>query len=203
MEASLAVAERVGAEQKVIFFTEVYCPLSRACCLLRHERYEEAGQKFPDAIAQWFGAGMRVCGLWLKVLHAEALLGNNHADFVPPLLIDAEEEIEKPGYGERLALAEVLRLRACALVSKGKTQEAVKQLQRAIETAHEMKARFFELRATRDLAVILKNDGRQDEALRILKPIYEWFTEGHETRDLRSADALLAELKGLEHNVHL
>ena len=36
--------------------------------------------------------------------------------------------------------------------------------------------------------------GRHEEALELLQPIYKWFTEGFETKDLKAARALLDEL---------
>lgn len=203
MNASLEIAERVAAEQKVVFFIDVYCPLSRACWLLRLERFAEAEAQFSEMIPRWDKAGMHVYRLMFDVLHAEAMLGSDQFASAWCLLEDAEERIEKPGSGERLAYSEVLRLRARMLLRDGKSQDAETELLHAIETARDLKARFFELRAARDLADLLKNDGRQNEALRILDPIYEWFTEGHKTRDLRVAGALLAELKSVENNVNL
>jgi predicted ATPase len=44
------------------------------------------------------------------------------------------------------------------------------------------------------LARLLAKQGRRDEARTILNDIYNWFTEGFETADLKDATALLDEL---------
>jgi predicted ATPase len=51
-------------------------------------------------------------------------------------------------------------------------------------------ARGFELRAAVSLARLLDAQGRQDEARRLLAPVYGWFTEGFDTPDLQKANAL-------------
>ena len=56
-------------------------------------------------------------------------------------------------------------------------------------------ARLFELRATAGLARLLADQGKRDEARTMLAEIYNWFTEGFDTLDLKDAKALLDELK--------
>jgi predicted ATPase len=53
----------------------------------------------------------------------------------------------------------------------------------------------LELRATSSLARLLRDTHRRDEARAILAQIYNWFTEGFDTPDLKDAKALLDELK--------
>ena len=52
----------------------------------------------------------------------------------------------------------------------------------------------LELRATMSLARLLASQGRRDEARTMLAEIYNWFTEGFDTADLKDAKALLDEL---------
>jgi class 3 adenylate cyclase/predicted ATPase len=64
----------------------------------------------------------------------------------------------------------------------------------ALSTAREQGTRAFELRAATSLARLLGNDGRREEARELLAPIYDWFTEGFDTADLKEAKALLTAL---------
>jgi predicted ATPase len=57
-----------------------------------------------------------------------------------------------------------------------------------------MGAKTWELRATMSLARLLRDTGRRDEARAMLAEIYNWFTEGFDTADLKDAKALLEEL---------
>ncbi len=52
----------------------------------------------------------------------------------------------------------------------------------------------LELRATTNLARLLRDTNRRDAARTILADIYNWFTEGFDTADLKDAKALLEEL---------
>ena len=66
----------------------------------------------------------------------------------------------------------------------------------AIEIAQRQSARSEELRATTSLARLIASQGRRDEARTMLAEIYNWFTEGFDTIDLKKAKALLDELGG-------
>ena len=67
---------------------------------------------------------------------------------------------------------------------------------KAIEITKRQSAKWGELRATVSLARLLRDTNRGDEARAMLGEIYNWFTEGFDTADLREAKALLAELTG-------
>ena len=64
----------------------------------------------------------------------------------------------------------------------------------AIELARVQSAKSWELRATTSLAQLLTKQGKRDEARTRLADIYNWFTEGFETADLKDAKALLNDL---------
>ena len=60
--------------------------------------------------------------------------------------------------------------------------------------ARSQHARSLELRAALDLARLWHHQGKGTEARHLLAPIYGWFAEGFDTRDLKEAKALLEEL---------
>jgi predicted ATPase len=74
------------------------------------------------------------------------------------------------------------------------TAEAQISFEQAIEIARQQSAKSWELRATVSLARLLASQGRRDEAGEKLAEIYNWFTEGFDTADLKDAKALLDEL---------
>ena len=63
-----------------------------------------------------------------------------------------------------------------------------------LQIARKQSARSFELRATMSLARLLRDPSRRDEAGAMLAEIYNWFTEGFDTADLKDAKALLDQL---------
>jgi len=68
------------------------------------------------------------------------------------------------------------------------------QYRKAIEIAQQRSFKWWELRATTGLARLLRDTNRRDEARAMLAEIYNWFTEGFDTADLKDAKALLDEL---------
>ena len=52
----------------------------------------------------------------------------------------------------------------------------------------------MQLRASSSLARLWRDQGKRDDARELLAPVYGWFTEGFDTRDLKEAKALLEEL---------
>jgi class 3 adenylate cyclase/tetratricopeptide (TPR) repeat protein len=72
--------------------------------------------------------------------------------------------------------------------------EAERCFRAALDMARRRSEKSLELRAVTSLARLLAARGRRDEARRLLADAYGWFTEGFDTRDLRAAKALLAEL---------
>jgi predicted ATPase len=94
--------------------------------------------------------------------------------------------------------AETHRLKGELLLKQdnSSTAEAQSCFERAIEIAHGQSAKSWELRATMSLARLLAKQGKRDEARTMLADIYNWFTEGFDTADLKDAKALLDELSG-------
>ena len=71
------------------------------------------------------------------------------------------------------------------------TQQAEGCFQHALALARCQQAKSLELRAAISLSRLWQDQGRRDEAHRLLAPLYGWFTEGFDTADLQDAKALL------------
>ena len=65
--------------------------------------------------------------------------------------------------------------------------------QNAIEVARRQRAKSLELRAVMDLSRLWQQQGKRRDAHEMLRVIYDSFTEGFDTPDLRDARALLEE----------
>ncbi|MGA7873113.1 MAG: hypothetical protein WCA22_19670 [Candidatus Binatus sp.] len=81
--------------------------------------------------------------------------------------------------------------RACG---PSKYTHAEQSCRRAIAVSLRQKAKSWELRAATSLARLVRDTNRGDEARAMLAEIYNWFTEGFDTADLKDARALLDEL---------
>jgi tetratricopeptide (TPR) repeat protein len=107
------------------------------------------------------------------------------------------EELERNDQSGTLQeAAELRRLKGEAILRSGSSAigEAESTFRKAIEIARGQSAKLWELRATVSLARLLTKQGRRNEARTMLAKIYNWFTEGFDTRDLQEAKQLLNEL---------
>ena len=80
------------------------------------------------------------------------------------------------------------------LERSGETDEAEALFHQPLEIARRQEAKTFELCAATSLARLWQRQGKRDAARDLLAPVYAWFTEGFDTRDLKDAKALLDEL---------
>jgi predicted ATPase len=74
------------------------------------------------------------------------------------------------------------------------TAKAQGYFERALTVARQQQAKSWKLRAAMSMARLWRDQGKRDEARELLAPVYGWFTEGFDTRDLKEAKALLDEL---------
>jgi predicted ATPase len=92
--------------------------------------------------------------------------------------------------------AEVHRVAGEIALASPKPDAAKAQVsfERALAVARKQQARSLELRAAMSMARLLRDLGERGQAHDLLAPVYGWFTEGHDTLDLKNAKALLDEL---------
>ena len=116
------------------------------------------------------------------------------ADEAINLLDTAIEIVERTG--ERWFEAELCRLQGEWHVAHRQDEriKAEASFRRAIDVAQNQQAKMWELRASTGLARLWRDQGKRSEARDLLAPIYDWFTEGFDTLDLKEAKALLDEL---------
>jgi predicted ATPase len=95
---------------------------------------------------------------------------------------------------ERWAEAETHRLRGRLMKSLGDDAASENCYRDALDVARQQSAKFWELRVANDLARLWRDQGKREEARELLAPVYGWFTEGFDTRDLKETKTLLDEL---------
>jgi predicted ATPase/class 3 adenylate cyclase len=96
--------------------------------------------------------------------------------------------------GERWFAAELYRHKGQLLLRQGHSEAAEELYCKALAIAQEQEAKMWELRAAASLARLRRDQDRRAEARDLLAPVYGWFTEGFDTRDLKDAKALLNQL---------
>jgi len=128
---------------------------------------------------------------------AEGLVAEDRLDEALASVNSALEQIERPGWSERLHYAEALRVKATVLIKQNNQAEAETCLQASLAVARAQQAKSWELRTATTYARLLTAQGRNVQALELLQPVYEWFTEGRSTKDHVEARSLLEQLKAL------
>jgi predicted ATPase len=95
--------------------------------------------------------------------------------------------------GDQFSLPEIHRVKATLLLARSAADRdtAEAAFREAIDVARGQQARLLELRAATSLAGLWGDNGSRGPARELLAPVYEAFTEGFDTPDLRDAKALL------------
>lgn len=99
--------------------------------------------------------------------------------------------------GQRFYTAELHRFRGELLLLQSSDHDDGAEVcfHQAIDIARTQQARSLELRAATSLAKLCQSQDKWQEAYDLLAPVYNWFTEGFDTADLKEAKTLLAELE--------
>jgi len=140
-------------------------------------------------------SGQSVFGTPASMMLAEVYV---HVGRVEQAAVIVDEELARiERSGTRREAAELYRLKGEAILGRDPSAkvEAGACFRKAIEIARSQSAKWWELRASVSLARLLRNTNRRDEARAMLAGIYNWFTEGFDTADLKDAKALLEELR--------
>jgi predicted ATPase len=131
----------------------------------------------------------------LAIAYAELGLPDDARRYID----DAIDKVEKSK--EKWCEAEVHRVAGdIALKSpQPDAAKAEKYFELALAVARAQQSKSWELRAAMSMARLWRDQGKRDEARDLLAPVYGWFTEGFDTRDLKEAKALLDELAAWAH----
>jgi tetratricopeptide (TPR) repeat protein len=189
-------AERISKESGIALLGEIMTEISRGVAWLRAERLVEAATQLDRGVGRLMQTGHRIWIWYLRALRAEALA---LAGDLAGAWILIEESVARIEAGEeRSHYAEVLRLRGWILIMRGEPDQAAATLRKAIAVARDQQAKSWELRAATTLARLLASRGDSAEALAVLAPVHDWFTEGRDTKDLKEAARLLADLRSAQ-----
>ncbi len=185
---------RLGRQNNLPFLWAFLAPISYGLALIREGKLAEGIATLKGGIAFWEASGGKVRGPTYKAFIAEAMALTGDLDDALQLLDEQIAQIERPGWEERLHYAEILRLKGWMLSLKGDPEGAEQNFLASLDWARRQQAKSWELRTSTSLARLWQSQGKRQDAYELLAPIYDWFTEGFDTKDLLEAKALLAEL---------
>jgi len=184
----LEMAEMLVAEQRLGFVMEPR--FLRGAALSAQGAFDESVACLREALAGRLGAmTFRPYG-FTRLAEVLASQGQ-HAAVIAAVTEGLEAQKET---GAVRWEAELHRLEGIALIGLNRVDDGQRALEEALHVARRQQAKSYELRAARSLAQLWGERGRRAEAHELLAPIYDWFTEGFDTADLKGAKALLDEL---------
>jgi class 3 adenylate cyclase/predicted ATPase len=188
----------------------------RGWALSEQGQREEGITQIRQGMAAWRATGAEIGRTHFLALLAEAYGKAAQVEEGLQLLTEALELVDKSG--ECFYEAELYRLKGTLTLqlekqkAKSKKQkakietdprpltpdpqsEAEAYFHKAIEIARQQQAKSWELRVSTSLARLWQQQGKKTEAHKLLSDVYNWFTEGFDTKDLQEAKALLESLE--------
>src|SRR5204863_7471153 len=162
--------------------------------LIRDSRAREGTPPQKAGLAIWDAAGGKIWSPYAKSVLAEGMALTGELDNALQLIDEQIAQVERPGWEERLHYAELLRLKGWMLSRKGDLEGAEKNYLASLAWARQQQAKSWELRTSTSLAKLWQSQGKRREARDVLAPVYTWFTEGFDTKDLKEAKALFEEI---------
>ena len=194
--AAQAEAERaitVSREHEFPYFLALGT-IQRGAALTEPEDRQEAILQMRQGLVDYRAAGAEFSvPFWLaRLATGLGTVGQIEGGLL--LLTEARALVETSH--ERWHEAEIYRLKGELLLQQSHEPQAEAQeyFHKALAVARQQEAKSWELRAATSLARLWQKQGKQIEAQKLLSEIYNWFTEGFDTKDLEDAKALMEEL---------
>jgi predicted ATPase len=192
--AAVHLNECINLAQGKSPFMKGFATVRRGCVLAQTGQASDAIQEISDGAAE-----MRAIGATAWATSASCHLARAYAelgkfDDAWRSISEAITAVETTE--ERWGEPEVHRTAGeIALMSRQHDAATAQEYyERALEVARQQQAKSWELRAAMSLARLWRDQGKVQQARELLAPVYGWFTEGFDTRDLKDAKALLEEL---------
>jgi predicted ATPase len=150
---------------------------------------QEGIRQVKDGLTAWRATGSKFQVTFRLVRAAEACLVAGAKDDGLKLTDEALDQS-----GDVWFLAEAYRIKGELLNPLAQANNVEECFSQALKVTQAQGARLLELRATMSLARLWRDQRKVQQARELLAPVYGWFTEGLDTRDLKDAKALLDEL---------
>jgi predicted ATPase/class 3 adenylate cyclase len=167
--------------------------LSKGCQFVLTGKALDAVQIINSGIAAHRSTGATFCMPWYFSYLARAYADLGHFDDAWRCIGEGTRAVETTK--ERWCEAEICRTAGeIALLSGREAAKAEAHFERALTVARQHQAKSWEIHAAMSMARLWRDQGKPTQARELLVPVYGWFTEGFDTRDLKEAKALLEEL---------
>jgi predicted ATPase len=187
-----AAAAIASAEERGLTMVVAAGRIMRAAARAVLDPNEEFAAEIREALKAYRATGARAQSTYHLVLLAQALAACGRAN--EGLAAVREAAVLAEETGEHFVEAEIHRVEGNLHLATNGMAAVEACYMRALEAARSQEARSFELRAAVELARLWVGRGERRRAADLLAPVYNWFTEGFDTADLKDAKALLDDL---------
>ena len=186
-DETIEVCEEVGIPARLV---EAY--IMKGWALTKCGDVDEGIALTQRGMDGWRGAGAEIARPWWLALQSEQYRIKGNLQASNASINEALSIIETSG--ENLWLPELLRLKSQLILDgdAGQIEKAEAQLTSAMTIAKRQVSRFWEMRAAVSLSELMKGNGRDEQVTALLQPLYDEFSEGHDTLDLRKAKSMLS-----------
>ncbi|KLK89915.1 hypothetical protein AA309_28720 [Microvirga vignae] len=162
----------------------------RGLGLIRRGELRDGSRELAQGLTAWRASGTTIMSPYQLGRSAEGILVAGDRDAAQALLEEAFTAQAQTG--ESWVHVELLRLRGELQAVDHQVEQAEQSFREALVVARDQGAKWFELRAATRLAQHWLSQGQNQAADDLLRPVFDSFTEGIGTHDLRAAKALLA-----------
>jgi predicted ATPase len=170
---------------------QAHATIARGWALVEQGAKTEGVEHIRDGLAAHQATGAQVMCPHFMALLGEALGKTGHVEEGLHILDSALSMVARTGEG--YYQSELYRLKGKLLLAQS-PESAEGCFLESIKTAQAQGTKSCELRAATNLARVYRDQNKQEEARALLTGVYDWFTEGSDTRDLLEAKVLLGEL---------
>jgi predicted ATPase len=179
------------ADEKRSPFWLAFERMNRGCLLALTGNSSDGVQMLTNAIGAHRSTGARHFLPWYLCILSSAYSELGQFDDAKSCIGEAMTVVETTK--ERWCEAEVYRIAGeIALLSlEPDVAKSEAYFKRALAVAREQQAKSWELRAATSMARLWRDQGKRQQARGLLASVYDWFTEGFDTLDLKEARSLL------------
>jgi class 3 adenylate cyclase/predicted ATPase len=175
-------------------YWKAYGTANRGCLFVLTGKASKAIQIISSGVTAWRSMGSTMWIPFYLSYLARAYGELDQYDDSLRCIVDAMKAVETTK--ETWCEAEVHRIAGEIALIPSRPDAATSEayFERALAIARAQAAKSWELRAAMSMARLWRDQGKRNEARELLAPVYSWFTEGFDTRDLKEAKTLLDEL---------
>ena len=181
------------AEEKSAAIWQAFGMINKGYAMVARGKASEAVPLLTSAVMAWRSTGATIPSSLSFLARCHSQLGQFEEALrcIGEAISAVDTTKERWWEGDIHRVAGEIWLASCFALKHAKAEAC---FERSLAIARQQQAKSWELRASMSLARLWRDQGKVGEARELLAPVYGWFTEGFDTRDLKEAKALLEKL---------